>query len=167
MKIETDRLLAWVSPCGGLLDFSVLDGDAPRPLLRRAVPSPARPAWLALEVRFDDVDTHNGVRLLDRTPVSARLALGRGGAPGGGALVIRYELNESGLAIETAGVVAGTLRLRLDGSSPRPTIESAGSTRGPTSSGPTCTGPADTGPGELIWNLAEPVSLFVGDGPCS
>lgn len=145
MPLETDRLLAWVSPCGGLLDYSSLDpGGPPRPVLRRAVPAPAEPGWLAAEVALDE---HAQARLLDRTPVSARLAVG--------SLVIRYELTDAGLVIATAGSATGSLRVRLD-------VRTPASAVAPRAGTPAAETSAE---GELGWSLSTPVSLLVLPGP--
>lgn len=147
MPLETDRLLAWVSPCGGLLDYSSLDpGGPPRPVLRRAVPAPAEPGWLAAEVALD-ADTGAETRLLDRTPVSARLAVG--------GLVIRYELTDAGLVIATAGSATGSLRVRLDVWTPASAVAPRAGTPAPETSAE----------GELGWALSTPVSLLVLPGP--
>jgi len=145
MPLETERLLAWVSPCGGLLDYSSLDGGGPpRPVLRRAVPAPAEPGWLAAEVALDE---HAGARLLDRTPVSARLAVG--------ALVIRYELTGAGLVIGTAGSAEGSLRVRLDVWTPASAVVPREGTPAPETSAE----------GELGWSLSAPISMLILPGP--
>jgi len=146
MRLEAGPLLAWVSPCGGLLDFSRLDvpDGPPRPVLRRAVPGPGDPSWLAVEPRLDGAGPP--ARLLDRSPLSARLALGDPPT------VIRYELTGEGLLIGvTPSGAMGRLLVRLDRDTPPGAVEPLEGTPAP----------EHLSEDELAFGLARPVSLLI------
>jgi len=99
LRLESPSLLAWVDPVfAGLLDCSLRVPNAPpRPLLARAPVEVDDPAWLAARFEFESPPTPTAWEILDRTPLSARLAA----RPSSGMnLAIRFELTATGLVIE-------------------------------------------------------------------
>lgn len=108
IRLESASLIAWVTPlAGGLLDLSRRDTPAPVAMLRRSPPEPDRPAWLALRARlappFESAESARW-RLLDRTPLSARLGYDPGD---GSACTIRYELTPDAMLVELAADPTG------------------------------------------------------------
>jgi hypothetical protein len=111
MRLESPSCLAWVDPVyAGLLDCSLRVPDAPpRPLLTRAPAEIDDPAWLAARFVFESPPTPTAWEILDRTPLSARLAA----RPSSGMnLAIRFELTAAGLLIELDAAFAQPLPLQ-------------------------------------------------------